>query len=67
MKIVDIDGENLSYLLNDLRNENKFFRKYVTYDNIKGHKNVHYTHSGRCIFWISHSTVVKLTPKSFKA
>ena len=38
MKIVNIDGGKSSYLLKDLRNFNKMFRKDVTYDNIKSHK-----------------------------
>ena len=38
MKIVNIDGEKSLYLLNDLRNFNKIFRKDVTYDNIKSYK-----------------------------
>ena len=37
MKIVNIQEEN-PYLLNELRNFNKIFKKDVTYDNIKSHK-----------------------------
>ena len=43
-KIWKIDENNQcwrkksSYLLNDLRNFNETFRKYVSYDNIKCHK-----------------------------
>ena len=33
-KDVKIDGEKSSYLLNDLRNFDRFFRKDVNYDNI---------------------------------
>ena len=35
MKIGNLGREKL---LNDLRNFNETFRKYVTYDNIKSHK-----------------------------
>ena len=38
MKIVNIDGENLH-----LRNFNEIFRKDVTYNNIKSHKNEGFT------------------------
>ena len=38
MIIVNIDGENLHYLLNVLRNVfNEIFRKDVNYDNIESH------------------------------
>ena len=40
MKIVNIQEEN-PYLLNELRNFNKIFKKDVTYDNIKSHKKKH--------------------------
>ena len=43
MKRANIDRENSSYLLNDLRNFNEIFRKDVTYDNIKGHKKQVFT------------------------
>ena len=33
---------NSSYLLNDLRNFNKIFRKDTTYDNVKGHKKTEF-------------------------
>ena len=39
MKIANIEQRNSSYLLNNLRNFNEIFRKDVTYDNIKSHKN----------------------------
>ena len=35
MKVVNINGEFFSYLLNNLRNFNKIFRKNVTDGNIK--------------------------------
>ena len=38
MKIANIDRENSSYLLNNLRNFNEIFRKDVPYDNFKSHK-----------------------------
>ena len=37
-KIDEIWLRNSSYLLNDLSNLNEIFRKDVTYDNIKSHK-----------------------------
>ena len=39
MKIANIKKKN-SYLLNDLRNFNEIFRKYVIYDKIKSHKKL---------------------------
>ena len=38
MKLVIMDREKSSYLLNDLRNFNKIFRKNVAYDNIKNQR-----------------------------
>ena len=38
MKIVNMEGEKASYLLNSLRNFNEIFRKDVAFDNIKSHK-----------------------------
>ena len=38
MNIANIEQINSSYLLNDLRNFNEIFKKYVTYNNIKSHK-----------------------------
>ena len=38
MKIANIDRENLTKLLNDLKNFNEVFRKDVPYDNTKIHK-----------------------------
>ena len=37
MKIPNMNGKNLQYLLNDLRNVNEIFRKDVNFDNIKSH------------------------------
>ena len=51
MKRANIDRENSSYLLNDLRNFNEIFRKDVTYDNIKGHKKTGFYPSFRRYFF----------------
>ena len=40
MKIVNIEAENLSYLLDDCRIFNEIFRKDVTYYNIKSDKKL---------------------------
>ena len=37
MKIVNIEGKEFSYLLNDFRNFNEIFRKVEAYNNIKNH------------------------------
>ena len=42
-KKVKIEEENRSYLLSDSMNFNEVFRKNVTYDNIKSHKNQGFT------------------------
>ena len=39
MKRVNIDGEESSYHLKNLRNFNDIFRENVTFDNIKVKKN----------------------------
>ena len=51
MKTINIDGKKPSYLLNALKNFNKVFKKYVTYDNFKTHKKPgHHRFSRKYIF-----------------
>ena len=51
LKIVNIEEEKSSYLLNDLRKFNEIFRKDVTYDNIKNHIKLRlHNLSGKYIF-----------------
>ena len=68
MKTINIDGKKPSYLLNALKNFNKVFKKYVTYDNFKTHKKPGlHCFSRKYIFWktAGRGRQLKLTSKAF--